>query len=135
MFEPGETEKTIDITILDDEEVEEDEEFVVVLTSLEASEGIACRFASAQEQAVVTIIDDDEPGVLAFKAEDTKVVCSESQGFVEIIISRMQGSAGQIGCTVKLEELTALVGKDFAALPEADRVVTFETSQVCSEWD
>lgn len=133
IFEPGETEKTIEITILDDEEVEEDEKFVVILTAIEASDGLACKFAREEERAVVTIIDDDEPGVVTFKAEDTRLVCSESQGHAEIVISRVNGSAGQIGCTVTFDDLSAEAGKDYTPpenTAEEDVVVTFDSTQI-----
>jgi len=130
IFEPGETEKTFEITILDDEEVEEDEKFVVILTDIEASEGITCKFARETEQAVVTIIDDDEPGAITFKAEDTKLICSEMQGHAEIVVSRVNGSAGKIGCSVRIEPLTAEAEKDYLPLAEEESVITFESTQI-----
>ena len=49
----------------------------------------------------VTIIDDDDPGILAFKHEAIEVGPEADK--VEIPIIRRKGAAGKVGCTVLTE--------------------------------
>ena len=117
VFGPGETEKSIEIEIIDDDEVEEDETFKVHITKIEASaEAEGAKLANSPEEAIVTIIDDDKPGKMGFLANNTKVTCSETQGHVEVTVSRIDGCAGEVSCKVSIEPLNAVEGVDYELL-------------------
>mgnify|MGYP001315556180 CR=1 FL=1 len=77
----------------------------------------------------MTIIDDDKPGKMGFVADNTKVTCSETQGHVEVTVSRIDGCAGEVSCKVSIEALTAVEGVDYEPLAE-DFKVSFSVSQV-----
>lgn len=130
VFGPGETEKSIEIEIIDDDEVEEDELFKVQITKIEATgEAEGAKLANSPEEALVTIIDDDKPGKMGFRTDNTSVTCSETQKFVEVTVSRIDGSAGEVSCKVSIEALTAVEGVDYEPLAE-DFKVSFSVSQV-----
>ena len=134
VFGPGETEKSIEIEIIDDDEVEEDETFKVHITKIEASaEAEGAKLANSPEEAIVTIIDDDKPGKMGFLADNTKVTCSETQGHVEVTVSRIDGCAGEVSCKVSIEPLNAVEGVDYELLVGPggeDYKVSFSATQV-----
>jgi len=129
-FGEGETEKSIEIEIIDDDEVEEDEVFKVHITKIEAkgaAEG--ARLSNSPEEAQITIIDDDKPGKIGFRPQETSKTASETDQYVECMVSRIDGSAGQVTCKVAIEPLTAVEGTDYEPL-EDDYKVEFAISQV-----
>ena len=65
-FAPGETEKEISVEIIDDDEPEEDEMFIVKLANPRPNAKLG-----SEGMTIVTIIDDDDPGLLGFKDEET----------------------------------------------------------------
>jgi hypothetical protein len=91
-FANGEEEKSITIKVNDDDDVEDDETFSVVIS--EPSIGAIGPFGTT----VVTIIDDDEPGELGIKDKDADVTVCENEGAVRCHVSRMNGSSGEISC-------------------------------------
>jgi hypothetical protein len=94
-FAPGETTKDVEITILDDDAVEEDEKFHLLI--YEPSE------ASAKVDnggvAEITIVDDDEPGEVGFDPADKFAIVKQSAGESFVVVKRFNGSSGAI--TVK----------------------------------
>ena len=74
----------------------------------------------------VTIIDDDDPGTLAFKDETINVPATAAE--VDVAIIRRKGASGQVGCTIKSEEHTAKDGLDFEPIEEL--VVEMESNEV-----
>merc|ERR1719327_674192 len=60
---------------------------------------------------IVTIIDDDEPGLLGFKDEDTHVSCQESDKKARIFVSRFNGSSGVLTVDWKTVDQTARGGE------------------------
>lgn len=129
-FAAGESEKVLEIKIIDDEEVEEDEDFLVkVDASTIKAEGVEGTVTVREEAAVatVTIIDDDEPGQLGFKPANTAVTVVESSGFAEVVVSRMNGAKGEIGCTIKTKDMSAKVGTDYE---EVEQVLSFAPAEV-----
>lgn len=90
-FEKGEFEKEIDIKIIDDEEPEEDEMFIVKLSNPRPSGELG-----SEAITIVTIIDDDDPGLIGFKDEETHVTVEESSGEASVFVSRFKGSSGTI---------------------------------------
>jgi ribosomal protein L35AE/L33A len=100
--------RTLNISILDDVEVEGNETF-----DLELSNPTGGATLGAQDTAVVTIIDDDveDPGTLQFSAADYSV--GEGDGSVEITVTRMDGSSGAASVKVVTSNGTAKKNKDY----------------------
>jgi len=120
-FADGEEEKEISVKIKDDDEVEDDETFIVRLS--EPSAGSIGPFG----ETTVTIIDDDEPGELGLKDKDAAVTCLEKDGSAKIVVSRFNGSAGEIGCKYTCTSGTAVDGTDFVA---ASGDLTFKGGEI-----
>lgn len=74
---------------------------------------------------IVTIIDDDDPGLLGFKDEDTHVSCQESEKKARIFVSRFNGSSGTLTVDWKTIDQTAHGGKPGAE--KADYVTSSGT--------
>jgi ribosomal protein L35AE/L33A len=105
--------RTLNISILDDVEVEGNETF-----DLELSNPTGGATLGAQDTAVVTIIDDDveDPGTLQFSAADYSV--GEGDGSVEITVTRMDGSSGAASVKVVTSNGTAKKNKDYEKTAE-----------------
>ena len=113
--------KSVSITINDDDNWEPDEDFWIQL--YEPSDPKSCPIAQAvpleggDTKTVVTIIDDDKPGSIAF--EETKPIKAiASNGKAEIKIIRKNGSDGIVTVdyeTVQLDDSqhTATAGLDY----------------------
>ncbi|GMH77259.1 hypothetical protein TL16_g07349 [Triparma laevis f. inornata] len=125
-FKDGEEEKEIQIKIKDDDDVEDDETFLVKIA--EPSTGIIGPFAFT----TVTIIDDDEPGEIGIKEKDAAATVLEKDLKAHIMISRMNGSAGPISCDYKTVSGTAVEGTDYKP---ASGTLTFEAGQIAKKVD
>jgi len=90
MFEPGETSKNIRIVIIDDDEPETDETFLVKLMKC-GPEG-ACKLGH-QQATTVTIVDDDKPGTFGFSSAAMEI--DQEHGELEVVVQRKNGSAGK----------------------------------------
>ncbi|XP_038073618.1 sodium/calcium exchanger 3-like [Patiria miniata] len=103
IFKPGETQKDISLTIIDDDIFEEDEHFVVRLSNVRVG-GPDGMFQSNQEEpqaklvepyvATVTILDDDHAGIFQF--EEKEVKSSESVGTAQLKVVRSAGARGTV---------------------------------------
>merc|ERR1711871_226155 len=93
-FQPGATQQRISVEIIDDDVYEPDEVFTVTLS---APNG--CSINSKLKTCVVTIIDDDVPGVISFDKNATSVGIADDD-FVEVQLVRQQGCDGTIQCDV-----------------------------------
>jgi solute carrier family 8 (sodium/calcium exchanger) len=117
-FGVGETAHKISVDIIDDEEWEDAEDFYIQLFDAKCDSGTVV--FGPNTKATVTIIDDDDPGVLKFGKElivhdaNLDQVCS-----VEVF--RTCGCKGQISCTYRTEDNTAVAPLDYEAL--TDRLV------------
>lgn len=112
-FEKKETQKTLSIAIKDDVAFEEDEEFYIDLSDpqVDDCEETCQARLSEVKTATVVIIDDDLPGELRFKVEETSV--AEDAGEVEVIVERFNGCNGTISCAYKTDNMTAVSGVDY----------------------
>ncbi|KAK3749975.1 hypothetical protein QZH41_008456 [Actinostola sp. cb2023] len=119
VFKPGETLKHIDITIIDDNEWEENEVFFVMLSPYDIKNPTVT--VGKQSITEVTIINDDEPGILSF--QKPSYVVKESIGKAKFMVERTQGTDGTIKVTYKTKDQSAISGKDFIA---GDGVLVFE---------
>ena len=125
-FKDGEEFKSVPIGIVDDDLVEPDENFYVQLFDPSTNK----RLPGNDTETEVIIIDNDRPGVVTFKQRLVKV--SENEDFAEILVMRVEGSDGLIGCRYfsreKEDEVDrAVAGIDFHAV---DDFVWFEHNEV-----
>eukprot|EP00928_Gymnodinium_smaydae_P008343 TRINITY_DN13037_c0_g3_i1.p1 TRINITY_DN13037_c0_g3~~TRINITY_DN13037_c0_g3_i1.p1 ORF type:complete len:830 (-),score=195.01 TRINITY_DN13037_c0_g3_i1:191-2680(-) len=118
-FAPNETEKTIEIPILDDDEVEEDEEFYVDLTAPEVTDadrnpvkGIQAKLSDVPVVTII-IVDDDVPGILRFENDEKSVEEAKEDQEINIVVERINGASGTIGCSYYTENGSAVAGYDF----------------------
>uniref|UniRef100_A0A1I8BRM3 Calx-beta domain-containing protein n=1 Tax=Meloidogyne hapla TaxID=6305 RepID=A0A1I8BRM3_MELHA len=91
-FGPSESEKFIEIGIVDNEEYEDDEQFFVKLTNLDAycadnpGQKLPAQFSEGGSVATVMIIDDDHSGAFSFTSQVFRVPESQGQLMLEVRI-------------------------------------------------
>ena len=114
-FAAGEITKDVSVTLIDDNQWEPDETFDIVLSEPDqqpgGSKGI---FISEPCISTITIINDDEPGVLEFSEHRYSV--AESQGFLTVTVRRKNGSDGTVTCkytTQDHSDKSAVAGSDY----------------------
>ncbi|XP_022103821.1 sodium/calcium exchanger 1-like isoform X2 [Acanthaster planci] len=114
IFKPGDTQKDISLTIIDDDIFEEDEHFIVRLSNVRVG-GPDGMFHSNQEEpqaklvepyvATITILDDDHAGIFQF--EEKEVKASESVGTAQLKVVRSAGARGTVRIPYRTIEGTA----------------------------
>ena len=114
-FAAGECIKDISVTLVDDNQWEPDETFDIVL-SLPTKQPEGSKGAVLGDPAVstITIINDDEPGVLVFSEEAYTV--NEKDEKIEITVLRKNGSDGTVTCKYKTQDhsdKSAVAGHDY----------------------
>ena len=97
-----ETEKTIQIKIIDNSDWQPDLDFSVELYDPNVP-GMT-RFSGDDTITKITILDEDFPGTLGFA--QTEIMSSKDNEKVDIKILRSEGSDGKISCMIKTEQLT-----------------------------
>ncbi len=80
-FKAGEKSKMIEVAIVDDNEWEPDEDFLIELYDLDTGD----KLDGADTETRVTIIDDDEPGTLSFAQRSVKVTNKMDKVKVRVI--------------------------------------------------
>ncbi|XP_029961721.1 sodium/calcium exchanger 1b isoform X1 [Salarias fasciatus] len=140
VFKPGETVKEIRVGIIDDDIFEEDENFLIHLSSVKVltSEGeepeegesanhvdsVAC--LGLPSTATVTIFDDDHAGIFTF--EEPVCHVSESVGTMEVKVLRTSGARGVVMLPYKTMEGTARGGgEDFE---DTHGVLEFQNDEI-----
>lgn len=108
VFQPNETEKKIFVEIVNDNQWEPDETFFLKLSLCEDETEVALGRTCIME---ITILNDDEPGILQFKRRGLLV--KESVGVAYVPVIRKQGADGIISCKWRTVDKSALNGKDF----------------------
>jgi len=88
-FPPGVSKKHVSLTILNDDAMEDDEEFHVDLQwpKIKNDDG-SFEVALPVPSAVVMILDDDNPGTLSFEAERMSVTEGVKEAFVDVTVNR-----------------------------------------------
>eukprot|EP00094_Tigriopus_californicus_P004455 TCALIF_04293-PA protein Name:"Similar to Slc8a2 Sodium/calcium exchanger 2 (Rattus norvegicus)" AED:0.14 eAED:0.15 QI:0/0.83/0.84/0.92/0.83/0.92/13/236/826 len=109
-FEPQELEKEVGLTIIDDNQWEPDEEFFVKLTLIPGDDSKNVRLGRTSIMEV-TILNDDEPGMLQFEKRGHLV--KESVGNARITVIRQNGADGDISVKWKTIDKSAVNGKDY----------------------
>eukprot|EP00054_Salpingoeca_dolichothecata_P021636 m.138988 g.138988 ORF g.138988 m.138988 type:complete len:841 (+) comp24055_c1_seq3:37-2559(+) len=105
-FDRHECEQTITIKIIDDDEPEDDETFLVKLFDPDPDTAII-----TQGVAEVTIIDDDHPGAIGL--EHAKYEVLECDGKVDIVVLRTNGSKGEISVDYHTVDGSATAPHDY----------------------
>jgi urease beta subunit len=105
------SDKTFQIPIIDDSDVESMEQFNIKLDNATGGATIG-----SQGAATVNIYDDDDstepnPGVINFTSARYDV--DEDDGSVTITLRREEGSEGEATATISTEDITALAGSDY----------------------
>ncbi|CAF3193790.1 unnamed protein product [Rotaria sp. Silwood2] len=122
-MEPGQQEKKITINVIDDNQWEPDETFFVKL-SIPDGEETHTKLGS-KTVALVTIINDDEPGFLEF--EEAIVLVKESVGKAEIKVVRVNGADGRVTIHYRTEDMDAKAPKDYERV---DSELIFEHGEI-----
>jgi len=124
-FGPGETEKTVELSVEDDDLFEEDEHFYIRvsnprrkdglpipdMTSLETGETVPSLQLGIPAMSTIMILDDDHGGVFCFEEHEAEI--TESVGTFELKVARQSGARGTVGIPFTTEEGTAKAGKDY----------------------
>eukprot|EP00746_Dinoflagellata_sp_MGD_P074237 gnl/MRDRNA2_/MRDRNA2_30014_c0_seq1.p1 gnl/MRDRNA2_/MRDRNA2_30014_c0~~gnl/MRDRNA2_/MRDRNA2_30014_c0_seq1.p1 ORF type:complete len:831 (-),score=147.70 gnl/MRDRNA2_/MRDRNA2_30014_c0_seq1:33-2525(-) len=126
-FNPGETSKEFKVVIIDDTAYELDEHFFCELSNAQCSDDKASAGIGEVNTCKITIVDDDQPGVLYFQKESDTIMEEVEDRVVAIKIERKNGSRGVIKCKYKSENDTAIAPHDYLPL---NGTLTFESGQM-----
>lgn len=99
-FQPRDTEKKIQIEIIDDDEWNPDLDFFVEIYDISNNE----RLSGDDTKCKVTILDEDFPGNIGFEASEIKA--HKTWDKVDVVVTRSEGCDGKIACMIKTEPLT-----------------------------
>uniref|UniRef100_A0A1W7RA49 Sodium/calcium exchanger 3 n=1 Tax=Hadrurus spadix TaxID=141984 RepID=A0A1W7RA49_9SCOR len=122
-FKPNEAEKKIFIEIVNDNQWEPDETFFLKLTLCEdPPNDVALGRTCIME---ITILNDDEPGILQFKRRG--ILVKESIGTALIPVTRKQGADGIVSCKWKTKDKSAKNGRDYKG---GEGEIVFQHSEI-----
>ncbi|MDA9778114.1 Ig-like domain-containing protein [Rubripirellula sp.] len=121
-FGDGETSKNIVVPILDDTEIDPNETFTVVLSNVQGGASLGTTVTTT-----VTIVDDEQPGVLAFSQSSESV--NEDDGTVTLTVLRSGGSDGIVTVNYATANGSADGGQDYTAQSGTLTFADGETSQ------
>ncbi|XP_066905580.1 sodium/calcium exchanger 1 isoform X1 [Halyomorpha halys] len=108
-FEKNQREQQLIVEIVNDNKWEPNEEFFLRLSLLrDENQNVELGRISIME---VTIIDDENPGIVLFEKRGT--VVKESAGKVSVGVTRVKGSDGDISVKWKTIDKSAISGKDY----------------------
>jgi solute carrier family 8 (sodium/calcium exchanger) len=118
VFEKDVVELELGIKIMNDNAYEEDENFFVELFEpmyADDADNTANLKAELGEiaKATMTIIDDDLPGKIRFKAEQMNVEEQDNDFVMQVIVERFDGSSGTVACKYETENMGAVAGIDY----------------------
>ncbi|CAF1315131.1 unnamed protein product [Rotaria sordida] len=122
-MESGQQEKKITIHVIDDNQWEPDETFFVKLSLPEGEEKHAK--VGSKTIALVTIINDDDPGFIQFEEPITLV--KESVGKAEIKVARINGADGRVTVHYRTKDIDATARKDYQPV---DSELIFEHGEI-----
>jgi hypothetical protein len=121
-FADGETQKTIALTVIDNEEYQENKSLTLVLSNL-----IGDSILSGQTETLVTILENDPaPPSGKLQLSSAEYTFDESSGSVVITVERIEGSYGQVSVDYFFTDGTALKESDYEA---GDGTLYFDESE------
>ena len=109
-FAPGETEKVVNVSILDDNSDETDETFDIALSS--PSDAIL----GSPTTLTMTIIDND--GTPGINIQSSTYVVDESAGALDVVLELSNSSSSPVSVTIQSSDVTALAGTDYTAISQ-----------------
>ena len=117
----NEKEHKIQIAIVDDDIWEPDKDFLVQICN---EEGV--RKEGSDTQCKVTILDEDNPGVIGFETRNIKVRKMDKYAYVRVV--RQDGSDGDVKCMVstRAEEDMPNAAREFEDFLPEERVLYFK---------
>lgn len=110
-FEENQREKQIIVEIIDDKKWEPTEEFFLRLSLLPSESEHTNVELGRLSIMEITIIDDDDPGIIMF--EKRGLLVKESAGSVEVPVIRLKGSDGEVTVKWKTIDRSAISGRDY----------------------
>ena len=129
----GENEKFVSISIVDDEEVEPDQDFFVVIADKKTKD----QLDGDDTKCRVTIIDNDNPGTVGFR--DREVTVRPKDQVLIVDLERLDGSSGVVEVEILVEAVKdeekvlngvpAKEGVDYLPLSKGDQKVVFEPNE------
>ncbi|KAG2427143.1 hypothetical protein HXX76_012653 [Chlamydomonas incerta] len=126
-FAPGEAYKYVEVRIIDDDMTEPDVHFSIVLTGADAPNGGAGKeVLVVQDRVRITIVDDDDAGVIGFELPEYEVAFNEKRSYAEVTLVRRRGADGRVTVEYETQDLTAVAGDDYVA---AKGTVVFESGE------
>lgn len=124
-FMPGETVKTFEIEIIDDDAVERVEEFYIDLFDAQLAnepDTPSTTYTTdsvvqlgVRRSATVVIIDDDFPGILYWAENEVSIKDRDDPQTLTLTVSRRHGGSGTVKCEYYTEDDSALAGSDYVA--------------------
>ena len=128
VFSEGVNEQIIDVTINDDDKPEDDEEFYIELmdTLVNQSKNDFTSMVGDMNLCTIEIIDDDNPGTLAF--EYIEYVTAESKRELTDNIIRRNGAKGVVSCKLALIDDTAVANINYTPIP-SNMTIRFENQE------
>ena len=124
-FAQDQMEALISIPIVDDVAYEEDEDFYCDLS--DPTDGFKL---GEHTTAIITIIDDDEPGTLSLEQEAITVTEKTTDETIKVVVNRKNGSSGAISCKYHTENDSAVSPADYE---ETEGTLEFESGQMSAE--
>jgi len=146
-FGPGETSKTVELSVEDDDIFEEDEHFYIRIHNLRRKDGLPIADMDTFDEdgknivapsiqlgiphvATIMILDDDHGGFFRFEEPEAEI--TESVGTYEVKILRISGARGTVAIPYETEEGTAKDGKDFEHVKGEVEFSNEETEKIVS---
>lgn len=116
LFGPDEGSKYIEIKIMDDNVSEPDVTFNVFITLLEPPFGGSSPDAIiVQDRVAVTIVDDDDAGLLGFELPQYEVGFNDGRLYAEVVVVRRSGADGVVEVSYSTEDGSAVAFQDYEA--------------------
>lgn len=129
-FNAGDTEKHIEVNILNDNATEDDEDFFVELSNISCSLEDGSATIGSIGVCRIFIIDDDLPGMLVFEEECIEVQEHAEDRIIQVVVKRVSGSSGKVGCSFITEQGSATQGYDYL---HHEGQLSFEDGQLSSQ--
>lgn len=127
-FDEDESELEVEVEIINDDVFEENEDFYVELYDVETGK----RLKGEDTRTRITVIDDDQPGIIGF--ERRVLMVSPSDKYVDVKVHRLSGCDGDVSvlfetATPQGLKAAAIPGKDYEPVEGKVKFLTGETEK------